>query len=132
MYDIFLVAHALMLWGYHVVGSQDSCVSHGGSIQSWTLSDASLSAAGHSTYVSYNASYTPDIIWVFGGGGCATCVEYYNITDDTITTYDTLHTSSYTLGRPGSAQIGGLIYYLSSSEIHTYEIGVKDVRIFGM
>ena len=110
----------------HVVGVQNFDV--GGPIQSWTLSDVSLSVAAHGKYVSYDESYKPDTIWIFGGrdSSCPTCVEYYNITDDTITSYDTLHTGTQTWGRPGSAQIGGLVYYLSKTgEIHTYEIDDK-------
>ena len=94
----------------------------------WTLSDDTLSVAAHGKYVAYDESYDPELIWVFGGwsSGCWTCVEYYNITDNTLTSYDTLHTGTGVWGRPGCAQIGGMIYYLSDiGEIHTYEIADK-------
>ena len=90
-----------------------------GPIQTWTPSDATLLYEDRDYYVVFDESVNPDCIWVFGGiYNCITCMACYNITDDTLTNYDTLHTGGFTVGKPGAVIIDNIIYFYTRDDIN--------------
>ena len=96
-----------------------------GPIQMWTQSDATLLYPDRDYHAVFDETIDPDCIWVFGGyANCITCMACDNITDDTVTSYDILHTGGYTASNPGATIIDGIIYFFSatSQAIRQYDI----------
>ena len=93
---------------------------------SWTLSSAALPSANRALFCVYEEEFNNECIWIFGGLECSTCVYCYNITSDSIYTYDTLTTISFNLASTGAALIDGIVYYWNRGDIRQYNITSKE------
>ena len=87
--------------------------------QTWTLSKAKLTTATENPYAVYDESFDPESIWILGGLQCYTCMSRYNISNDSLSTYDILDTGGHTYSKRSSVLIDGNIY---SKNIYIGEI----------
>ena len=96
--------------------------------QSWTLSDATLTSTTESVYAAYNSIVDPDCIYVFDGVSCHDCVQCYNVSNDSISTYDTLSLGGYSFGKPAVIfKDSGLAYFITSdAALRVYDIPNKN------
>lgn len=104
-----------------------------GPFESWITSPVTLPANAYYGFAVYaEESSFSECIFVFGGVNCLTCMSCYNITSNTIYTYDTLTTGGYRIGDPAAVLIVDedsgeeLIYFLThDGYLQKYDLNTK-------
>ena len=98
-------------------------------VQTWWKSSARLPIPSRNFRALYDNNFSPDLVWLVGSYHCAACVYYYNITNDSLSYYDTLIYSSSEISPhtiPSGVMINEMAYYLTKNgALFEYNISNK-------